>query len=393
MFWEQNKRLIYGLLASLIILGVLGPSFSEGRPGIVRFIFKEPYDRAASTEKENAKKIEEYYNPRNQLAGSVIAEAGRFNTGLEDQYRSLRNFVIFIPPEPYRIASWEPEKQGKFLKIQAKSHRIDLIRYASLRMVEIADPSFGLDFSGMPPEEDKLPLLLRQAAMIDDLVRKAVDSGVERIDRITPMQPFETGPLNRDEFLKLYPVRMEISAPFDAIMKFANTFDGFHGTITEAGTESDPESGQRAIIVEIDIGSADGLTLQTDLYFTIFDETADEEVGLRYTGRAIVYDVPENFCRARSPAEPRRGLFTEDELKKREIVPGNLATTNFYTLMDLKILASPPKEKNSLTNRLTATITAGAVGLMSGSGPKGTIAGPRTPTKARRPPSVWRGGY
>jgi len=391
MFWEQNKHLVYGLLAAAVILIVLWPSFGEGRPGIVR-MFRSEYAQYERKERDNAKKIKKYYNPKNERAGTVISEAKRFNRGLAEQYRTLRNFVIFIPPAPYRIPSWEAEKQGKFLKIQAKWHRIELVRYASLRRVEIIDPSFGMDFSGMPPEEDKLPLFLRQAAMIDDLVHKAVDSGVQRIDSITPMAPVETGPLNRDNFLRLYPVRMEIAAPYEAIIKFINSFDGFHGTVTTAGTELDPQTDQRATIVEIDVGSSDGLTAGSDVSFTIFDEMPDPDDGLRYKGRAYVYDVQENFCRARIPEEPRRKSFTEEELKKRKIVKGDLATTNFYTLMDFKIQAIPPREKNSLTNELTATITVGSVGLLT-DGRKGPVVGLPVATKARRPPSIWRGGY
>jgi hypothetical protein len=417
-FWEQNRKLCYGLLIALVLLLVLWPSFREGRPAVISF-YKSRYRKLETDEKTNAKDIRKYYDQSNQRMSSVISQAKRFNMGLTQQYRELRNCAVFIPPMPFRIASWEPLKGLKFLEIQTKTHTVDLQRYMSLRDVYIGDQFFGLDLGGVPPEESRLPLLLRQLAMIDDLVRKATDCGVRRIDRVIPMAPMETGPLNRANFLKVYPVRMEIGGSFESVMKFVNCLDGYHGRVIGLGTESRREGDSvfSETIVEVDVGTGDGLTAESPATFSIFDETFDEEDGLRYKGRARVQThkvlkdrcfavlrkdelppVPDGKQEHYKRLEEDTSVSANDclellELEELKVAKGDLATTNFYTLLDLKIMAIPPKEKNSLTNDIVATVTAGAVGLLEDTRAGAAISSPRRTSKAVRPPRILRGGY
>ena len=392
-FWEENKKLCLGLLAAFVALLVLWPSFGNGRPGILRF-WAPTYGKLEEDEGTNAEKIDKLFNKKNQLTSEVISQAKRFNSELSQQYRELRNHVIFIPPRPFRIAPQEPLPGLKFLEIQTKIHTGELLRYISLRNVLIDDKYFGLDQGGVPPEEKRLALLLRQAAIIDDLVRKAADCGVRSIDRVIYFEPVKAGPINRPHFLKTYPVRMHVGAPVEAIMKFTNTLDGYHGKVTQAGTSTRKE-GREMIserVIRIDVGSRDGLTNEHAITFTIFDEEPDEKDGLRYKGRATVTQINEDHCIATVPEPAPKEIWDDEELEKREIVKGDLATTNFYALIDHKIQGQPPRGKNSLTNDITAVVTVAALGLLEDAKTYGPAGGKTTKPGKRPPTRVW-GGY
>jgi len=390
-FWEENKKLCYGLLAAIVVLLVLWPSFREGRPAVIRFYSSE-YAKLKKDEKGKSKQIKKYYNKKNPRMSSVISQAKRFNGELAEQYRRLRNHTIFIPPMPFKIPSWEPWKGLRFLEIQTNTHTTELLRYTSLRDIAIGDESFGLDLGGVPPEKEKLPLLLRQLAMIDDLVRKAADCGVRRIDKVIPMNPVKTGPLNRPHFLAIYPVRMQLAASVESIMRFVNSLDGHHGKVTSVGTEvrHEGDTSVAESFVVIDVGRRHGLNPDHAITFTIFDEVPDKEDGLRYKGRAYVQEVHDDWCKAIIPKNALPPV-EEKELEKRKIAKGDFATTNFYTLLDLKIEAHKPKAKNALTNDITSVITVGAVGFLE----EAKAASAPVPGKGpkRRPPSRWRGGY
>lgn len=392
-FWEENKKLCLGLLAALVALLVLWPSFKDGRSGILS-PWKPRYGKLQEDERTNDEEINKHFNKKNQPTSEVISQARRYNSELEQQYRELRNHVIFFAPTPFRIASWDAQPGLRFLEIQNETHTRDLLQYISLRNVLIDDKYVGLDQGGVPPEEKSLPLLLRQAAMIDDLVRKAADCGVRSIDKVIHYPPIKAGPLNRPHFLKMYPVRMRVGAPVEAIMKFMNSLDGYHGKVTQAGTSSRQEGGEMISerIIRIDVGSRDGLTNEHAITFTIFDEEPDEEDGLRYKGRATVIRINEDHCIATVPEGPRKDIWDDEERNKREVVKGDLATTNFYTLIDLKIQGQPPREKNSLTNDIEAVITVAALGLLEEAKTYGSAGGKTTKTRKRPPTRVW-GGY
>jgi len=392
-FWEENKRLCYGVLGALVVLLVLWPRFKEGWPAVIRF-FATDYGSLATKEEERSKKIEHYYDKKNRRMSSVISDAKRFNGELSEQYRELINHTVFIPPMPFKIASWEPWKGLKFLDIQTKTHTTNLLRYTSLRDVAIGDEFFGLDQHGVPPEKGKLPLLLRQLAMIDDLVRKATDCGVRQIGRVIAMSPMKTGPLNRPHFLAVCPVRMEIAAPVESIMRFVNSLDGYQGKVTSVGTEVRQEDGKAISeqFIVIDVGRDHGLSRDHAITFTIFDEVPDKQDALRYKGRAYVQEVRDDSCKAIIPKNALPPV-DEKELENRKIAKGDLATTNFYTLLDLKIEAEKPKAKNSLKNNITCVVTVGAAGLLEEARTIGTTGPGKRPSKSRRPPRTWRGGY
>jgi len=392
-FWEEHKKLCYAALAAAVVLLVLWPSFKQGRPAIVRFYAPE-YGKLTAGERASAKKIAGYYDKKNPRMSSVTSQAKRFNRELTRQYAELKKHVIFIPPMPFKIEPWEPNKGLKFLEIQTKAHTVDLLRYTSLPDVVIGDEFFGLNLGGVPPDPERLPLLLRQLAMIDDLVRKATDCRVRRIDRVIPMVPLKTGPLNKPHFLAVYPVRMEIAASVKSIMKFVNSLDGYHGRVTRVGTQNRREDGKviAEAIVEIDVGRNDGIDPNYAATFTIFDDVPDAEDGLRYKGRAYVQEVQDDKCIA---VIPKGALppVDEKELEKRKIVAGDPATTNFYTLLDLKIEGTPPREKNSLTNDIRAIVTVGAVGLVEETKARRLTRPGRIRERITKPTRTWRGGY
>ena len=389
--FEENKRLCYGVLAAVVVLLVLWPSFREGRPAVISF-FKSDYTQLESSERDNSKDIAKYYDPANPKLLGEVARAQQFNDELSRQYDDLRSYVLFVPPMPFKIPAWEPQPGLKFLEIQTKAHTVELARYASLRDVEIADPFFGLDKNGVPPGKEKLPLLMHQLAMMDDLVRKAIDNRVQKIGKVYPLDPpVKVGPLNKTTFLKLYPVHVEVTASFEAIIAFVNSLDGFHGKVTRAGTQSRKEGRQviNDTIVDINLGTKHGLTTDREIDFTIFDPTPDKEDGLRYKGRAKVTDVQPDKCTAIVTSQSLPPV-EEKEMEKRKIIVGDHASTNFYTLIDLRIDAVPG-DKNSLTNRITAVITLAGVGLSEDV--KGPVAGGPPGQKQMRPLNIRRGGY
>lgn len=385
-FWEENRALCYGVLISAVVLIVLWPSFGGGRPGIVSF-FKSNYKKLEEREKSLDKEIERYFSPKNSRMSTEVSRARSLNEDLEGQFRQLRTRAIFIPPAPFRIPAFEPRPDYKLLKIQTETHQIGLVQYASLREIEIVDEFFGLDQKGTPPEKEKLPLLLRQMAAIDDLVRKAVDCGVQRIDRVIPMEPLKAGPLNKAHFLKAYPIRLEMTASYKTVMEFINTLDGFHGTVRSVGSQAAKGAGET--VIEIDIGSKQGLSKEHAVTFTIFDDVPDKDDGLRYKGRAYVQEILDDHCVARIPAEALPSLEDDKEMAERKVAKGDCATTNFYTLMDLKIDAEAPREKTTLVNKTRAVITVGCLGLLDTDSPGGG-KGPKAPTTAP-PPRRWGG--
>jgi hypothetical protein len=273
-----------------------------------------------------------------------------------------------------------------FKQIQTKEHTVDLVRYASLRDVQIEDKYFGMYLKGELPPEDKLPLMLRQLAMVDDLVKKAADCGFGKIESVNPIAPFETGPLNKEMFLKAYPVQMRVGAPAKSVMRFVNQLDGHHGkVIAVLGENANSE-----LKIEIDVGRDDGLPDNVPVSFTLFDETPDARDGLRYKGRANVKEVHNDQCVALVPKDSLPPGYGQNGTTW-EIGKGDLATTNFYTLLDLKIEATPPKKDNQLENDITATITVAGIGLLQDTQESLTTA--QQPKSSQRPPSVRRGGY
>ena len=369
---EDNKRLWYGVAGAVVILLVLWPSFGKGRPAVVSF-FKSDYKALEDTEKQNAEQIAKYYNTANPKLLGEIARLQQSNAHLAKQFAELRNHVVFIPPMPFKIPFWEHLPGLKFLEIRTQAHSMELVRYARLRDVEVADQFFGLNMysGGVPPEKEKLPLLMRQLAMIDDLARKAIDSGVRKIGRVAPLTPVEAGALNKTPFLKLYPIRFEVTGPSESIVAFINSLDGFHGKVTKAATKTRAEAGQVIVDTEIEIGLGrkHGLSDGSEIWFTIFDDVPDKEDGLRYKGRARVMQLMDDKCKAMVPAEMLPPV-EEKELENRKIKEGDYATTNFYTLLDLHVEAVPNKEGTS--NTITATLTAASAGLLEGA--EGTAA-------------------
>ncbi|NQT19538.1 MAG: hypothetical protein HQ592_07525 [Planctomycetes bacterium] len=393
-FWEENKKLCLSLLAALVVLVVLWPSFKGERPGII-IPWKKDYARLEEKEKDQAEKIRKYYNKKNQLMSKVTAQAKQYNSELEQQYREMRNHGIFIPPWPFRIAPEDGQPGLTFFQIQTKAHTRDLLQYTSLRNVAVSDKYHGLDQHGAPPDKkEKRQLLLRQSAMIDDLVRKATDCGVRSIDRVIHFEPIEAGPLNKAHFLRMYPVRMHIGAPVEAIMKFMNGIEGYHGKVTPIRVDRSQENGKTIseTVIRIDVGTKDGLTDQHATTFTIFDEQSDKEDGLRYKGRATVTQVNKDHCIAVVSEETLNDIWDTEEREKRKIAEGDLATTNFYTLIDLKIQGAAPREKNSLTKDIAAVITVGALGLLEEAKTYDPAAA-RKAKSGKRPPKATWGGY
>ena len=372
-FVEENRKLCYGLAAVVVILLVLWPSFREGRPAVVSF-FKPEYNRLETSDRQNGEQIVTYYNQANPRMMGEIARGRECNAELGAQFTAVRDYIMFIPAMPFKVPADEVQPGLKFLEIQTKAHSVELVRYARLRDVEIEDMFFGMNKNGVPPETEKLPLLMRQLAMIDDLARKAIDSGVRQIGRVTPMDPVESGPLNKTPFLKLYPVCMAVSGPFDAIIAFVNSLDGFHGKVTSAITKTRTEGEQVVAdtVVEINLGSKQGLRDDHDLQFTIFDDVPDKADGLRYKGRAKVTQLSEEKCVAVVRGDELKRVHDEKEIESRKIKEGDIASGGFYTLLDLKIEAVKPSGDTSLVNRITAVITVAGAGLLEDS--QGNVA-------------------
>lgn len=392
---EENRKLCYGFAAAVVVLLVLWPSFREGRPAVVSF-FKPEFGRLEATDTKNAEEIRKYYSAGNPKMMEEIARGRECNDALGAEFTTLRDYVLFIPAMPFRIPYYEPQPGLKFLDIQTKAHFVELVRYARLRDVEIEDPFFGLNMNGVPPEKEKLPLLTRQLAVIDDLCRKAIDSGVRKIGKVEPMGPVESGALNKNPFLKLYPVRMVVTGPFDSIMAFVNSLDGIHGKVTSAGRKI-PADGDRVVAgtpIEISLGSKHGLREGSEL--TIFDvpgkgEVPDKDDGVRYKGRARVTQLAEDKCMATVPADSLPAV-EDKELENRKIKEGDIATTNFYTLLDMKIEANRPNDETSLVNRISAIITVAGVGLLQDA--QGVSMITITDSKqGNRPNKIRGGGY
>ncbi|HUS58565.1 MAG TPA: DUF2795 domain-containing protein [Planctomycetota bacterium] len=424
-FFEENKKLCYGLIVAVLLLIVLWPSFSNGRPGVVRF-FKTKYLKLENAEAGNAREIDSRYKGTNPRLTAEISRSKQCNGELAAQYDQLVSHVLFIPGMPFRVPYGQSQPGMKFLDIQTKAHTMKLMQEASLRDVEVKDEFFGLNQFGVPPEDkDKRELLLRQAAMIDDLVRKAMDCGVRRIDRVAPRETPLPDPLNKTPFLNLYRVRLEMTASLESIMKFINRLDGFHGTVEPAGVEM--HEGTRNTRIKISVGRRHGITGDSPVSFTIFDQVHDSDDGLRYKGRAEVklselHDdhciaivtassarYPEAFLKdvqfpaikdnlikhAKSRQAPDHVVDLlqqmpdyefETETKAAEafnkielrIAEGDIATTNFYSVMDLKIEAAPA-DKAGISNKVTAAITVAGVGLLFDEKAQGTAPAAHKP--------------
>jgi len=396
---EDNKKLWYGVAAAVVILLLLWPSFGRGRPGVVSFL-KSDYNALQQSEKQNADQIARQYNTANPRLIGEITRVRESNAQLGNQFSELRSYVLFIPPMPFKIPFWEHQPGLKFLEIRTQAHSMELVRYARLRdqahaQVEVADQFFGLTMysGGVPPEKEKLPLLMRQLAMIDDLVRKAIDGGVRKIGRVTPLAPVDQGPLNKTPFLKLYPIRLEVTGPSESIVAFVNSLDGFHGKVLSAATKTRAEGDQVVVDteVEISLGKKHGLSDGNEISFTIFDDVPDKEDGLRYKGRARVTQVLDDKCKAIVPAEALPPV-EEKDLESRKIKEGDYATTNFYTLLDLNIEATQNKEGTA--NTITATVTAAGAGLLEDSqGAVGPVASVPTTGKGPRPNKIRARGF
>jgi len=193
-WWEDNRKLLYGFIAAAVILLILFPSFTRGRPSIISF-FRGKYISLEQTRLRNDKKIDQLYHEgaNRRLTAEEAARAARLNSELAENFLSLRNRMIFIPPMPYKISDYDVDPGHTLLRIQT-ARREELQRMLSLRDIQLADPSFGVDLRGTSPPRDKIPILLRKLAIVDDLARRAADSQIDVLQSIKHQdEPFLTG--------------------------------------------------------------------------------------------------------------------------------------------------------------------------------------------------------
>lgn len=321
-FWRENKRLMVGLGAAFFVLLIFWPSIignpqasSEsggwkrffGEPMIARFWRKKNQEFIGMSNTLYEKLTEEkgLYSPKGEKVATLHGKTRRANGDLGVYSGMLKKRMLVVPPSPYRLRPSETMHDLYWWK-RLTSDRVYLSKYGSLREVK-TDYDLGWGFKGdmLGVSRDDVKLWLRQLYFVRELVKLAVDSRVASVKDIQALPPREAGTKDYGDFIREYPVKVDLTTDLEPLMKFVTGLNGQHGRIIEINPHRQERSnsdgpGSRFVTiakVQIEAGSPKAIQKGDWLIVRRVAPTAEAEkakvkrnieASMEYLGLAIV---------------------------------------------------------------------------------------------------------
>ena len=419
-FWEENRKLVIGTGAALLLLLILSPSLLGLGPVVTRF--QRGAFVSAETERENLqRKINELYNTNGELTSTVNSAVTELNEQLSYERETLRKTAAMIDYKPFRIT--EERSRGPKAMIIRDAVRIERIRHASLRNVSVSENAefFGFQAeieSGVPPEdEETIAEWMLQLAAIDQIFKMAVDARVD-IETIERLPYFDRGAIvpeppaeNADPktaakqykfyplFIRYHPIHFKVLGSLDSLVTFLHSLDGLHGHLLGSEKATDPQTGEEQLVVTIDLGTQHGLSedvqdIEAIDQFAIFGHEKYQNDPYVYKGRTSrlvsIDDTQSTWI------VPKHSLLQEDiDLNDpsaeaiASIREGDNVSSRFFSVLDVSVTSrEPDMAKNSdgkmepTPARLEVDVWAAAVTFLDDPNPSGSSAGAARPSES-----------
>jgi hypothetical protein len=370
-FWEENKKLVIGVGIALLVLLVLFPSLFGFGP-VVWGWQRANYTMTVNQSETLERDLAGLYVAGGKPTSDVIAAVEAHNRRLSEETDALKRAMMMVTPKPFRIPPFKTMKgvEAQIILSQARTNRL---RYASVRGVDIGEGANYIGFRDaiekgqpLPENEEIISQWLLQLAAVDELVKAAVDARVMQIEAIDLLEPFKRGaivakplPEGADpktppdyEFyphlVRYFPIHLKLYCSLESLMTLAHSLEGLHGKVLNYSRQADAK-GVEQNTVELDLGKQHGLELATgDIdavdRFTIFGSDASRPDGWIYkarTSRLISLDDTKSAWAVPSESFPE---LEPDEQPRAQIKPGDIASSRFYSVLDMKIISHEPEE-------------------------------------------------
>jgi len=378
-FWARNKKLIIvaaiAAAAYLLLMPTIIGDFWRpyAYPMVVR-PWRGQYRKLQDDSRRLTTKLREYYEAGGPTAEQMAAELQRYNDDFRRASAAIRRVLAFVPRPPF-VLDPQDKLPGVTFKRVLTSTRTRVAEELFRRGITYFY-DLGFDPKGVTPEEEQVPLMLRQLQAIETLNYIARDAKVTAITDIMAFQPRTEGPESREHLLQITPIKIRLHASFDALGRFIAGLHGRHGTVTRAGTR-----------ITVDIGQRDGVE-RGQLYTVCRADDASYVAMIR-----IVSVADASATALKQP--PRRGEYdpaTADPQRKIQL--GDSVTSGCFALLDWRVEAVPPTEERDAEGTITAatppyldaTVYVGLVHFpqQAGTGP-GLTTPVRTPTHGPPP--------
>ena len=257
-FWEENRRLVKGLIAAAVLFGV-------AKLVVIRRY--ESMTEKVETERSDVRvELEPFHS--NDMGVQPISYAMQScreaNGGLEKEKQHLKKRLQTAFPDWTKI----PEKRNpaEYFRTQHSKVRLNCNTLCAGR-VNLEDPDLGFELSSRLDKESAQENL-RRLSIVERLVRLLVDARAHTIGSVKHDEPKLTGAWLREknpdykpsskvaslrqkyiirkypEFIREYPTRIELIADIDPLMKFLHSVRKEH---------------QFLVIRSLDIQSAAGM--------------------------------------------------------------------------------------------------------------------------------------
>jgi len=217
-FWEENGKLVKGLIVALLALIAMYTVVSWQTTAKERDTGR--YEELSETLKAQRKGVYDI--------DDAVTALRRSSEGLDAEVKSLMKRVE-IPFHPWtKIPPAYEASPGSYFMLKHAEQRDELYIACQVgsqgKAVEITDRTLG--FHGIldkPLNNKEAEENLNRLSIVVRLVKLLAQSGVAEIVKISPGEPVKTGPAGHAPIMREYPVRIQVRTRIDPLMKFLHS--------------------------------------------------------------------------------------------------------------------------------------------------------------------------
>jgi len=213
-FWEDNKRVILGCGAALLVLLAL-----------YLFFLGPMWRKVKSLGEENeklGKQVGKYYPEGGVTVGNLKGVFELSNAKLRERYEDLVGKMEQTLKPPFVVPEGEPQP-GLYFRMKLSEKQYEMLFYVSTRGMDSIDRSLGFG-ENVPPDE-AVPELLNQLASACEIVRAAADAGVKTVSSITHKGVTKRGAPGYGEFLEEHGMALTMRCTLKSLITFVHSMD------------------------------------------------------------------------------------------------------------------------------------------------------------------------
>ncbi len=213
-FWEDNKKVIVGCGAALLVL-----------LAAYLFFLGPMWRKVGSLGEENGKlssELASYYPEGGVTVENLKGVFELSNAKLKQEYGGLVGKMAQTLKPPFVVPEDEPQP-GFYFRRKLSEKQYELLFYSSTRGMDSIDRSLGFG-ENVPPDES-VPELLNQLASACEIVRTAADAGVKTVSSIAHQGVQKRALPGYAPFLEERGMALSMRCTLESLMKFIHSLD------------------------------------------------------------------------------------------------------------------------------------------------------------------------